>query len=221
MKRKLKMLLLIIVMFFSPLIIGGETITRLDIPPSKKVETPDYFSMFMDSYSNLRKWEGNYSYLPDDKGGETYAGISRNYNPNWDGWEILDQYKKDSVVCWNVYIDAIEPCVIDYYFSVWMGDKYYLIKDPIVRDYLFDYRNTGTIAYIHLCKVLNEMGYNVCVSTPLTEDIILVLNTVDQQIFITKLQEERTNFYERVAARYPMLQKYLRGWINRANNISV
>jgi lysozyme family protein len=29
-----------------------------------------------------------------DKGGETYNGIARNFNPSWGGWAIIDQYKK-------------------------------------------------------------------------------------------------------------------------------
>ena len=28
-----------------------------------------------------------------DKGGETYQGIARNFNPNWGGWKIIDAYK--------------------------------------------------------------------------------------------------------------------------------
>jgi lysozyme family protein len=31
---------------------------------------------------------------PDDKGGETYAGISRISNPQWSGWPIIDAQKK-------------------------------------------------------------------------------------------------------------------------------
>jgi lysozyme family protein len=30
----------------------------------------------------------------DDKGGETYAGISRVSNPEWSGWPIIDEAKK-------------------------------------------------------------------------------------------------------------------------------
>lgn len=37
--------------------------------------------------------EGGYVNDPDDKGGETYKGISRKYNPYWKGWEIVDTYK--------------------------------------------------------------------------------------------------------------------------------
>lgn len=38
--------------------------------------------------------EGGYVNDPDDTGGETYLGISRKYNPNWSGWKIIDNIKK-------------------------------------------------------------------------------------------------------------------------------
>lgn len=39
--------------------------------------------------------EGGYINDPDDKGGETYKGISRKYNPDWKGWRIIDNTKKN------------------------------------------------------------------------------------------------------------------------------
>lgn len=49
---------------------------------------------FNDAYKILIKKEGGYVNDSDDSGGETYKGISRRYNLNWEGWEIIDNYKK-------------------------------------------------------------------------------------------------------------------------------
>jgi len=38
----------------------------------------------------LNKTEGLFSRNPNDTGGMTYRGISRNYHPNWPGWTIID-----------------------------------------------------------------------------------------------------------------------------------
>jgi len=46
------------------------------------------------AYERTAKFEGGYVYDPNDNGGETYAGISRKANPSWDGWKIVDDYKK-------------------------------------------------------------------------------------------------------------------------------
>lgn len=49
---------------------------------------------FIDAYKKVLNNEGIYSNDPDDAGGETYKGISRRANPNWDGWIFIDDIKK-------------------------------------------------------------------------------------------------------------------------------
>ena len=45
------------------------------------------------AYKKTLAFEGGYSYDPDDRGGETYRGISRKFWANWDGWKTIDIYK--------------------------------------------------------------------------------------------------------------------------------
>ena len=49
---------------------------------------------FAIAYAPLKQYEGGYDNDPDDNGGETYAGIARNFFPNWKGWKLIDQIKK-------------------------------------------------------------------------------------------------------------------------------
>lgn len=49
---------------------------------------------FIDAYKKVLNNEGIYSNDPDDAGGETYKGISRRANPNWNGWISIDAIKK-------------------------------------------------------------------------------------------------------------------------------
>lgn len=49
---------------------------------------------FIDAYKKVLNNEGIYSNDQDDAGGETYKGISRRANPNWDGWISIDAIKK-------------------------------------------------------------------------------------------------------------------------------
>lgn len=49
---------------------------------------------FKSAYENIEAAEGGYVFDPDDAGGETYKGISRKANPNWDGWISIDAIKK-------------------------------------------------------------------------------------------------------------------------------
>ena len=48
---------------------------------------------FKNAYNDTMGVEGGYVFDPTDRGGETYKGISRVYNHNWKGWDIIDSYK--------------------------------------------------------------------------------------------------------------------------------
>jgi len=50
--------------------------------------------IFNKAFSFTISNEGGYSNDPDDAGGETYKGISRKNWPNWEGWQIVDAYKR-------------------------------------------------------------------------------------------------------------------------------
>lgn len=61
-------------------------------------------------YPKLKKYEGGYASAKfaasiGDRGGETYKGIARNFNPNWAGWPIIDAWKaKNGEPKWNTFI---------------------------------------------------------------------------------------------------------------------
>lgn len=45
------------------------------------------------AYAPLKEFEGGYSNVAADRGGETYAGIARNFFGAWAGWPIVDAQK--------------------------------------------------------------------------------------------------------------------------------
>lgn len=47
-------------------------------------------------YERLKVNEGGYVNDPDDRGGETYLGISRKYHPDATFWKFIDDYKKQN-----------------------------------------------------------------------------------------------------------------------------
>jgi len=50
---------------------------------------------FNKALENLLGFEKGYANTSNDSGGETYAGISRVYHPEWKGWKIVDEYKRN------------------------------------------------------------------------------------------------------------------------------
>ena len=49
---------------------------------------------YRQAIGKVLKSEGGYVNDPDDRGGETYKGISRKFWASWIGWHIIDQIKK-------------------------------------------------------------------------------------------------------------------------------
>jgi len=177
------------------------------------------FVDFWEAYNHVRKWEGNYSNLPFDKGGETYGGITRNFNKGWNGWEDFDKHKQDCVVYWNKHIPELEKWVEDYYYTRWVNDGYDLLNNQAIANYLFDYRNTGIIAYKHVNQILKSKGYKVDVTYNMDNNTINALNNIPSEIFIKDLRRVRKNYYYGVVERNPQLKIYLNGWIKRANDL--
>lgn len=48
---------------------------------------------FQKAFAEVLDLEGRYSNVKADAGGETVYGISRVYNPSWEGWAIIDSIK--------------------------------------------------------------------------------------------------------------------------------
>lgn len=101
--------------------------------------------------------EGGYVNDPDDKGGETYKGISRKYNPDWKGWRIIDNTKKEHPKDFKGYLNRnpeLEKAVYDLY-----KDKYWdcfdldEIPNQQVADIIFDTCvNQGAVAAIKFAE---------------------------------------------------------------------
>ena len=55
-------------------------------------------SDFEKSLTFVLSAEGGYANNKNDKGGETYKGVARNYNPHWGGWVQIDLVKESGVI---------------------------------------------------------------------------------------------------------------------------
>ncbi|HTL83372.1 MAG TPA: glycosyl hydrolase 108 family protein [Bacteroidia bacterium] len=99
-------------------------------------------------YPILLKAEGGYASAEfaakyNDKGGETYKGIARNFNPAWEGWAIIDAYKaKNGIPKWNSIIpDPHLDELAKSYSKKLYWDKLMLdqVQNQSVAEYFMDY----------------------------------------------------------------------------------
>lgn len=160
--------------------------------------------------------EGGYSNNKNDKGGETYRGISRKYNKNWIGWATIDDYKKanlpklefeDALNSDFILQESVKNFYLDNYW-----DKYKLgqIENPNVADFLFDFVvNSGQAIKV----VQRALG--------LEDDGIVGPKT------IKAINETKDALQTLVNARVEYLKglkgfdTFGRGWVARANSYLV
>lgn len=112
---------------------------------------------FKTAYKKIEAAEGSYCFDPDDAGGETYKGISRRANPNWDGWISIDAIKKAHPTTFKGILkktSELEKKVQDLY-----KDKYWDcfelddIPNQLVAEQMFDTAvNQGQTAAIKFAQ---------------------------------------------------------------------
>lgn len=89
--------------------------------------------------SRLSLNEGGYSKREEDAGGETFCGISRVYNPDWSGWEIIDTVQENQRNDVTLYALGLRGHV-DAFLKVkfWDISRMTEIQDQFVAEAIFD-----------------------------------------------------------------------------------
>ena len=84
-------------------------------------------AIFEKAYDPVRQWEGGWCHVEGDRGGETYAGIARNFWPGWPGWKTIDGAKqhtsfRSGARAFSRHLDGIpglRDMVEDWYRTEW------------------------------------------------------------------------------------------------------
>lgn len=141
------------------------------------------------------KNEGGYSNDPDDLGRETYKGVSRKSFPAWDGWKVIDGYKKSHKLSWNEKIqdEHLDKLVFDLYmYGFWKPMNLFGINSANVVLQMFDFGiNAGARTAIKLAQRLSgavpdgRCGYATK----------MAINELDPDSFFKAYQEGRKAHY--------------------------
>lgn len=177
----------------------------------------------------IQPFEGGYANNPNDKGGETYAGIARNFHPTWSGWAYIDEIKKTNpIIKTNVKFPAIQEKVDNFYLlGLWEPNNFNKIKDQSVADILFDwYVNSGSNAAntkgaetYGVDEILNrDFGFKLPLDSKFDKATIDAINSVDPVRLYSIIKEERKKFYQVIVKNNPSQETFLKGWMNRINS---
>ena len=144
--------------------------------------------------------EGGYNNDPADTGGETNMGIAQKYHPNEDIKGMTRE--RANAIYYR-----------DYYN--WNG----LNKLPYpIRGFVVDY-GLPTYPQNALKTVHNILGIpkSATIIGPTTLGIFENYTDEDYNDFLEKYRDEMNKYFNEIAQRNPQKQKFLRGWLNRAN----
>ena len=171
---------------------------------------------------------------PDDPGRETYKGISRRFNPDWIGWEMIDQFKiqfpdfqefKRAMYHSQKLSNAVYSLYKIKYWDVFAGDE---IEDQGMADEMFD---TGVNmhparAVLFLQISLNKLNRNQRLFADLVEDgifgrktfgVIPLIEKDDIDILLKMMNVLQGMHYIDNMSESPTQEKYCRGWFKRVS----
>jgi lysozyme family protein len=95
---------------------------------------------FTTAYNQTLGHEGGYVNDPQDRGGETYKGIAREFHPRWNGWEVIDKLKDepDFPDCLATH-DSLQRMVKQFYKDrFWNPAELDVMESQQLADELFD-----------------------------------------------------------------------------------
>lgn len=173
---------------------------------------------FSKAISKVAEIEGGYINDPDDSGGETYKGISRIYNPDWIGWDIVDSYRKvDGFPKDLDYNETLQSLIKNLYKAkYWDTIKGDLILNQLCAESIFDFGvNAGVNTSVRLAQSI--LGTSVDgIFGPKTLDCI---NSCNYKYFICEFALLRIESYSKIIDNKSSNSKFFYGWVKRALKI--
>lgn len=162
---------------------------------------------FAPAYSIVKVNEGGYVNNPADKGGETYAGIARNFNPTWGGWAFIDFYKRNegagkqlypcvnkSCAFFNKKWPDIQYLVEQFYEDRFNKNRFGEINSQKVANLLFDY-------HVHSQSIAIKAIQRLVGATPdgvMGTQTLAAINRANADSLFAALLTERKAFLEKV-----------------------
>lgn len=168
---------------------------------------------FQIAFQRIHHFEGYYANVKNDHGKETYRGISRRFNPNWYGWSKIDDFKqKNKEIKWNQQINDADFWVTDYYLSLWLNEKYDIIKDSDIASYSFEFLIHGTDAKKIIRRTVNKQFPDIYIPfNKVTE----YLNYVEKSQYLEDLKKARFKYYMNIVKRDSTQKSFLKHWLKR------
>lgn len=164
------------------------------------------------------KHEGGYVNDPADRGGETYRGISRRANPNWEGWNLLKKHlplRRGDIVNDKKLKDAVAKVYWEKYFY---ANRFNQLDSPMVALQLFDFAVHGGYSVRRIQHMLNEQfNMNVATDSIIGPQTLGAINSCNSSELACAIIKSRKQHLDAIIERDISQTRFERGWNNRLN----
>lgn len=141
-----------------------------------------------------------------DRGGQTYGGIARNFNPSWPGWTFIDRGETPPVqLVFEFYREA--------YWEPVRGDE----LPQRIAESIFNFAVNTSAPYKPAVAV--KLAQAVVGATPdgqMGARTVAALNAIDEGLFVSNYTLAKIARYAAIANKNPSQRKFLLGWVNRS-----
>lgn len=159
---------------------------------------------FLPAYEKMILAEGGYKNhtVAGDRGGQTYAGISRRAHPRWPGWAVIDAGGEPPA-------QMVRDFYAENYWQPIGGDN---IREQEVAETIFDFAVNGGVA------TASKLAQAVVGATPdgkIGARSLAAINAIEPDLFRAAYALAKIKRYADIVNRDRSQGKFLFGWVQR------
>ena len=162
---------------------------------------------FNSAFEKMISDEGGYVLhnVPGDTGGMTYAGIARNKNPNWPGWNLIDHEETANPLLSGMVRNFYK---VEFWDRI-RGDE---ITNQTVAENIFNFSvNTGLGVAVKLAQLIVGSTPDGAVGSVTLQKF----NNAEPESFKKSYALAKITRYADICNKNKTQSKFLLGWINR------
>ena len=157
----------------------------------------------------------------DNRSGETYMGIDRIANPNWEGWAVIDKYKaQHGTPAWNFRFpvelgleDMVKKRAKALYWDAIKGDA---IQNQDVAELIFEGKWGGYGGVKRIQQVMNTMIPNPVKANGIVgNDTLNAINSIPPAKLHSAIWDDRKTWIETIGAK--VNSGAVKSWLSRLN----
>lgn len=157
-------------------------------------------------FSSTLRREGGYELTnaTGDRGGQTYAGISRRSNPRWAGWAYVDRGETPPT-------PLVRALYRERYWEPMRLDE---VRHQRVAESLYEF---GFVAGVKVSAKLAQIVVGVEPDGDIGDKTLAALNGMTSpDLFLARFTIAKIARYRDIVTRDRTQSKWLLGWLNRA-----